>query len=116
MITEDYISYNSAVLLQKKGFKGDYHAWYNKFAPSEVEFNNSIIPDNFIPAPTLQMAMKWVNEEHGIYIEIRRNLNVYTFKYLIQNNGKLVSYSDWMYTTHEEACEVAIKYCLENLI
>ena len=74
--------------------------------------------------PTLQMAMKWLREEYNLHFLLspyNRDSNPLVVYYNIDivkppefvesfysNIGKDQSY--------EEACEDAIKYCLENLI
>ena len=78
-------------------------------------------------APTLQMAMKWLREVHRIIIVIQP---------LSFNGAKDFLCDNWVYSvwlginlkigeslknqntssTYEEACDAAIKYCLENLI
>lgn len=77
-------------------------------------------------APTLQMVMKWLREVHNIHIEILANgfqSETYTYKAVIQNRNIWYDYAEIYeykvinpYDTYEEACEAAIKYCLENLI
>jgi hypothetical protein len=117
MTTEDYVSFETAKLLKEKGFKCDtLHYYYNKDGDLYFSAWSIGAGKNEFVAPTLQMAMKWLREVHNIYIDIRRNLNIFTFRYLIQNNNRLYSYSDWTYSSYEQACEAAIEYCLENLI
>ena len=85
--------------------------------------------DEWYSAPTLQMAMKWLKETHDIFIspriEVSRNeeeTGIHQFGqpayYVIITyvpNGNTLPYQGWPYPTPEEACETAIKYCLENL-
>ena len=72
-----------------------------------------------IAAPTLQMTMKWLREK-CIFITlniISFNLNdlpVWNFDIWRNNNHEYRS-SDY-FDSYEQACESAIKYCLENLI
>ena len=83
-----------------------------------------------ISAPTLQMAMKWLRDVQG--------LNIYALGVW---KDVEVQYGDWepavvgynwfaeslmddtyskmskeLFLTYEQACEAAIKYCLENLV
>lgn len=99
-----------------------------------------------ISAPTLAMVMKWLREVHNILLvvdyEYEYDSTPYYYKiYRLGINGKperiaikgtsydkdnnptehIVSYRDWErspndYPLYEEACDAAIKYCLENLI
>ena len=123
-ITEDYVSFETSKLLKEKGFnkvkcQNSPHFAYNRdgqfSGPSwDTEYN----------APTIQMAMKWLREVHNLFIE----------PYVVKNYGKkkleyTYSIQDLDFQgsddgieccknldTPEQACEEAIKYCLENLI
>jgi hypothetical protein len=128
MITEDFVSFETAKLLKEKGFDEPCSkCWYLGLKNLEDVTNgrNSNLSPFFISAPTLQMAMKWLREVHKIHIVIG-----YTFKadanltkeyvsycYQAENANTSISYVEnvW-YDTYEEACEAAIRYCLENLI
>lgn len=141
MITEDYVSFETAKLLKEKGFdeycKSIYHVgsvcsvaslgYHDNEGYGAVieEKQNSDFGkyDNAISAPTLQMAMKWLREVHRIDIEVR----TYYLDYLKPNeiryySGKILKGSeDVIHTiyakdTYEEVCDAGIKYCLENLI
>ena len=110
-ITEDYCSNEIYRLLLKKGFEGEIHTTFDK----EGYTQESI---------TLQMAIKWLREVHNIII-------VYTPSVICSDSLEWISsirtynaeenYLEDQgivgnYDTYEEACEAAIKYCLENLI
>lgn len=131
MITEDYVSFEVAKLLKEKGFEVECDYLYvdGKLVRAQgcaCNWNDgeTLFTDykNECSAPTLQMAMKWLREVHSLYIDIVTSFSqdgiCYTFSCsntmdLIQGT-KGTSYHE--YQTHEEACEAAIKYCLENLI
>ena len=126
MITEDYVSFETAKLLKKKGFnevkcQNSPHFAYNKdgrfSGPSwDTEYN----------APTLQMAMKWLREVHKIEIWIHYDIDKTTwwggcnpmYEEDEENSSTFQSLLSFDYPgkTYEEACEAAIKYCLENLL
>ena len=122
-INEDYVSFETAKLLKEKGF--DYPTLrYYYDEDGDLLFSAWRVDDgkNGFVAPTLQMAMKWLRDVHSLYIDIVTSFSqdgiCYTFSCfntmdLIQG-AKETSYHE--YQTHEEACEEAIKYCLENLI
>ena len=122
MTQEDYVSFEVAKLLKEKGFKGDinayYHIWDNGNKVCSIqEFSRSEAPHLYIPAPTLQMAMKWLRKKN-ISIEasvVRSHYWVYTI-YKILSNKVEESYNDGGFKTYEEAVEAALKYSLENLI
>ena len=71
-------------------------------------------------APTLQMAMKWLREVHNIFVNIDYSHICEQFKYTICLKDSSLrerdAHVDYIYKTYEEACEAAIKYCLEFLI
>ena len=131
MVIEDYISFETAKLLKKKGFSSDNcHTAYDKNGGFFWYGDYSKDRRDVIDAPTLQMAMKWLREVHNIHIKAVR----YPAKVKNSNNEycklwwpeitmlKSLDEADeefdlWdEYNTYEKACEAAIKYCLENLI
>lgn len=89
MITEDYVSFETARLLKEKGFESDECiAIYdlgnnNAFIRDSAIFDNG--PEDYLEfqwgeewrrfgyylAPTLQMTRKWLRDKHHLHIEIR---------------------------------------------
>lgn len=128
MITEDYVSLETAKLLKEKGFDEATIGYYYTISeiPEKIKFFDSPISiyhsDGLIgciQAPTIQTAMKWLREEKKIVIEIVLAIdgNPYTFNiYDVKNNNWNEIPWGLRYPTYEEACEAAIKYYLENLI
>jgi hypothetical protein len=126
-ITEDYVSFEIAKLLKEKGFDELCYQKYDDegyLSFNHVGYINSDKPcdDFYALAPTLQMAMKWLREKHGIYIDI--SIYVIT-KDILKYNINVYYKNDSIYlgihltkecSKYEQACEAAIKYCLENLI
>jgi len=92
--------------------------------------NNSDKDAEVWAAPTLWDAMKWLRKNHNLIIvpNIRIDdqtssiINCYIVGiwYVPKNNGGAFCYTSPTpengYPSYEEACESAIKYCLENLI
>lgn len=146
MITEQYVSYEIAILLREKGFNEStehkilyvikqfstgchWNSCTYKIGDITREYNDACC----ISIPTLQMAMKWLREEQNLFIEIQcygceaNEKAHFEFSYVI---SEYVQFDNKIYTTvglkerkaksrfssYEEACEEAIKYCLENLI
>lgn len=145
MITEDYCSYEVAKLLKEKGFDElCYHKYDDEgyLSFNHVGYINSDRPcdDFYALAPTHQMVMKWLREEHNIDIEVHADVGmlgvkVYTpfisrYKSSTEYPSKLRQYKNGLYfeddrgvipgikhfETYEEAVEAALKYSLENLI
>lgn len=127
MISEDFVSFETARLLKEKGFNEKVICYYddggslnlNKFV--EFQCCNQGYGSNIFAAPTLQMAMKWLREVHNIFVEISTSIDLngnYHFNYTILDKKckyirRRYTAFDWKY---EDACEEAIKYCLVNLI
>lgn len=133
MITEDYVSFETAKLLKEKGFNWECRTFWKKWngkitlchctSAHAFEFCYNSMLENYndeeetnIAAPTLQMAMKWLREVHHIIIDI----------YYDDTDGGWVSeyydnsLKDYVWITvsdvYEQAAEATIKYCLEKLI
>lgn len=138
MITEDYVSFETAKLLKEKGFDEECWYWYEEdgyFKDSNDDYgfqsNSGHISDDFIcSAPTLQMAMKWLREDKKILISIFCHIDKgywFCIQHFINSPYKFATSESihrkeeilgkiQYYDTYEQACDAAIKYCLENLI
>lgn len=119
MITEDYVSFETAKLLKEKGFHEDCKCQYGRGGSiSWTSCNNGNVTT--FARPTLQMTMKWLREVHNINIDIVPIWNQKRFEYQVfvvtPENAKHCYIDDKLYLVYEEAVESAIKYCLENLI
>lgn len=149
MITEDYVSIETAKLLKEKGYDWEESPFYSEQDRDEWRHNNSYeIPNptynkdipfdseiQIMVAPhiSIQMAMKWLREVHNLVICVEiGNENYkgntdysnpdrwYWFFDITNKKGVVIdTESDYIlkeYSSYEESCEAAIKYCLENLI
>ena len=137
MITEDYVSFETAKLLKEKGFNEicemfycKPHEGYMRNRKRNEWWNSDLREDMTCTCPTLQMAMKWLREEHNktIIIGIRVTdpitgiIDCYYngIYYVPKNNGGALCFTSPTpengYLTYEEACEAGIKYALENFI
>ncbi len=122
MIKEDYVSFETAKLLKEKGYCNISDTLYkenSEFVRYKIGLNNkgfSTTLGNFYEAPTLQMAMKWLREVHNIHIEIAYNMGYFPVCISTQTNDAIPYIAMGRPFTYEVACEVAIKYCLKNLI
>jgi len=127
MITEDYVSFETAKLLKEKGFDESIKTCYHKNKFWEYSCNKTYNGDIFkfeeneYSAPTLQMAMKWLREEKGITIVpivssiLDNEKFLWDVEIIVAKTNKTY-YQGWVYEQYEEAVEAAIKYCLTNLI
>lgn len=123
MITEDYVSFETAKLLKEKGFDEIVNHCYDlysfEFIPHCAKHGGQI------NAPTLQMAMKWLREVHNCHICIQALITTDGIEGYCPFYTKIGGVFMWenplgddyaTSPTYEEALEAAIKYCLENLI
>lgn len=127
MITEDYVSFETAKLLKEKGFdEATYHDYDEK---GRRWFEEVLVCHNSqggIACPTLQMTMKWLREVHHYYIQIMLDswaCGGHTGYYVViqktDSDFEMMlqdAVNEVFYETYEEACKAAIKYCIENLI
>lgn len=141
MITEDYVSFETAKLLKEKGFSQEYDI-YHSMVYNEEDYENEYevqrmvlktelvkagtlssypigVPEPKCYCPTLQMAMKWLRETHNIDIIINvssKDESDDKRKYAYAIVSKRFIGTDNVNRTYEDACEAGIRYCLENLI
>jgi hypothetical protein len=134
-ITEDYVSFEVAKFLKEKGFNERLFTFYTTdeakkegyfelmaFTDDKIDNNHS---DHCYLAPTLQMAMKWLREVHGLHISLEPyydydSMHV-VFLAFVQNVADVHEFMDGRknvasHPNAEKSYELAIKYCLENLI
>ena len=126
MITEDYVSFETAKLLKEKGFVTDNITILVSNDNNHFVSGNSgcdfLLQNGYevYPAPTLQIAMKWLREEKHIPIEILwhydSNSDAEEWYFIHHAELRILPNDIEYYETYEEATEAAIKYCLENLI
>lgn len=135
MITEDYCDFETAKLLKEKGFNEKcFRTYFNDgiisriFDDKDEIYNENLLP-SVVAAPTLQMALKWIREQ-GFYINIDIDVDydedergtkwyykpAWDWVVFRIDERKQMSDNGALYATYEQAAEVAIKWCLENLI
>lgn len=121
-IQEDYVSFETAKLLKEKGFDEECYTCYviDEIQHYDYKSRNSELITGIISAPTLQMAMKWLREIHNRYVEIcmdkAHNFKDIVFRPTIYDNDLDCLWESDNFSTYEQACEAAIKHCLEHLI
>ncbi len=125
---EQYASYEVAKLLKDKGFDWVVNTYYcddyNYAQHDIIEYKKENYNSHkvHISAPTQQMAMRWLREEKGIYIEfILTVYGTYTFTTFNIPGFNKCSYNAYyegseQFNEYEEAVEAALKYCLTELI
>ena len=124
MITEheDYVSFETAKLLKDKGFSlpsTNFEDWVFCMYDENGDIQWGCYHPDYYCRVTLQMAMKWLREVHHIHIGINPisgkgyNATIYDVEDF-DDYGIIFDTESFFHV--EETCEVAIKYCLENLI
>ena len=122
MITEDYVSFETAKLLKEKGFDVPTNYFYNNDGLvcrgcSSYNWNDEGEYDDGLQdysRPLIWTVMKWLRENHNMFIRIIQSHIEYCTYEVYYDRAKHYE-SRESYNSYEEACEVAIKYCL-NLI
>ena len=125
MITEDYVSYKVARLLQEKGFDEVCFACYEYFISGVTLYRGWMFEykgesvrntDERVKCPTLQMAMRWLREVHHLHITIYSSSQESWMYRITKPHQKLEEgeYGEDFYS-YENACDAAIKHCLEML-
>ena len=143
MITEDYVSFEVANLLKEKGFDEPTGFVYSengelmKLSDFGVRYLlNSECDDyphwqfpfegvsSIVSAPTIQMAMKWLRRGHNLAISTSVTVDGWrsgVSRIKLNSDGFIVDIIDGIdggnipnRDTYVEACEAAIKYCLET--
>lgn len=120
-ITEDYCSYEVAKLLKEKGF--DEKTRHSYDSKGQFKWSDDLNPYEY-PAPTHQMAMKWLREVHKLTFIISpqwaegdmRNPCRWYWEIRGLDDINIDVYNNPLCNTYEEAVESALKYSLENLI
>lgn len=133
MITEDYVSLETAKLLKEKGFDCECKYFYDYYEENDEyvvcsiggSCNSKEYP-TYYSMPTFQMAMKWLRKMYNLHCAIDYDfvLGWYcqitslkeTVKYDYEEMKHYHPDKHFGFSSSEEACEAAIKYCLENLI
>jgi len=132
MVTEDYVSFETAKLLKEKGFKIPYDSFrgvyingiFKRLNPGGAYGHNS--EDEIVEVCSLQMAMKWLRDEKHYYIQVMLDgwacgdhSGYYVVIQKTDSDFEMMlqdAVDEVFYQTYEEAAETAIRYCLENLI
>jgi len=134
-ITEDYVSFKTTMFLKEKGFDWEDSPFYSEqdrdnwrrnhsYTVPNKEYNPELPFDSetltlVAPHVSFQMAMKWLREVHNIHIEPRYFPMPNIYRYVIIHSPATIENIDShprYFSSYEDTCEAAIKYCLENLI
>lgn len=117
MITEQYVSFDTAKMLKEAGFDVPCDKWYGE----EGFFMSG--KRKSCKCPTQQLAARWLREVHGIVVDVvfeppKRGKD---WRYFIGNMDNMAWVGDFVpsdgrYDTYEEAMEDALQEALRLII
>ena len=116
LITEDYVSFETAKLLKEKGFplpSTNFEDWAFCMYDENGKIQWGCYHPYWYARVTLQMAMKWLRKVHRITIGITFSLNIITYE--IQKDEEVITAISSS-RTYENMVEEAIVLCLKTLI
>lgn len=136
MITEDYVSFETAKLFKEKGFDEPCKTYYspNGFGPKvfSVKKTNSQLEFTWeeCVAPELSVAIKWLMQTYKVlvsprveveYDEDEKGIRKYNgpgyyavVTDIVTGNTKFCQGN--IYTSPEEACKAAVEYFIKNMV
>jgi hypothetical protein len=156
---EDFVTFEIAKKLKEKGFKEECLAYYTTeytlynnvitltddkyLCVSDIDYEEFLVSHNsikytngnYVDAPTISQALKWLREEKKMYIEPciladgdtdadSKVINIYTYwSYSITHieSGDMIYFEyehidDKRFDSYEQAALAGIEYVLDNLI
>ena len=132
MITENFVSFETAKLLKEKGFDvpcDSYYEWFESnvtlYKGHVPEFSKSNINHNQfgdrISRSSQSLALKWLREVYNLHITIKPYITeegiMYLFEiYKLEAEKFTLIKTKTGFEKCEEAAEFTIRYALENLI
>lgn len=118
---EQLISFKTAKLAKKKGFKGTHRTYvYNEKGETFREFGLMNYPSevfpNFCSAVTQSLLQKWLREEHNLFLTIcfdRNTANTYFYYRIDSGCGDINQESIHYFTNYEKALEEGLYKALK---
>lgn len=107
---EDFVGYELAVKLRKKGFNIDTDFCYNQ--------DGGIVRVGTYPAPQIHEVLNWLREEKKIYINISYSrMDKWFYKiYNLKNTGDFMLAADFDIESYEQCAFEGIEYVTDYLI
>lgn len=125
MIEEQFVSFDTARMLKEAGFDEVCRSAYYATGNSAVMYErNSMLSPGYVSRPTQALAARWLREVHDTFVKMERvgsfdgkEFRFYWSYSLIRvSTACLKSISGGRYDSYEEALEVGIAKCLEQII
>ena len=134
MLTEkDYCDYETCVALRELGYKVPTSAYYitndttlyfvsNPFRGgyaidcfySHNSLREGVVTSNYIDAPTMWEAQKWLRENRNLHIEVGYNPILSWYVYRVWEHQDEIAEGE-VFPTYEDALSTAIYMATENL-
>lgn len=137
-MNKDFVTYELAVKLKEKGFRGlclayytnDDTLYYNYSHKAGASYTDCYLSHNLMPkdsvsgkfvdAPTISQVLKWLREEKGWIIAVRLYSTNGWYWFIQDKNGELKSSHlascDDCFAIYELAAIAGIEYVIDNLI
>ena len=130
MIEESYVSFDTAKMLKEAGFDVPCRSYY-ELEDGEIVRKDCIRPydhncfeDTVCSRPTQALAARWLREVHDTFVKMERvgsfdgkEFRFYwSYSLISVSTACLKSISGGRYDSYEEALEVGITKCLEQII
>lgn len=138
MVKEQYVNYDTAIMLKNRGFNAPCGAYYSEFVDDwktlkfwkcgKPKTYDEVRNSGYLLVPSQSIAMRWLREVHNIFITVsngnhknHRDINapdnVYYFFAITDNKAFYDEDKQCTeeYSTYEEACEKAIQYAARNI-
>ena len=114
----DFVDLNLAKKLKEKGFREKVNAYYGKKGNifevhPLLDMNDS---DYRCSAPTISQVLKWLREEHKIYMYVERDTYHLMFRFVYEKDKPRGKFTSSVYDGFEQAALAGIEYVLDNLI
>lgn len=126
MITEDYVSFETAKFLKEKGFRcNTLHYYYDKDGHLFFSSWTVDVCYNEFVAPTLQMAMKYLRKIHNLHCVIDYDIKLGWYSRITSLKETVEDHYTEMKTYLPQLCncssceqvtDATIQYCLKELI
>lgn len=119
MITEQYVTFQTAQLLKEAGFNEICDTFYssNVGAPCLLRSRNSELDKKHYSRPTQALAARWLRDVYHIYITQQPTMQGWMFDLFDLLRHQYILCGKYVYAgNYEEALEEGLKEALELII
>ena len=118
MITEQYVTFETARMLKEAEFGEVCHSFYEESSGTAWDMTErSSMMSGWLPRPTQALASRWLREEHHISILITPLLDGWMVDLFdLKKYQYILCNKDTMADTYEEALEDGLQEALQVII